>query len=259
MLSGQGVPPQIPLPAGSETVTKVAVPRWPNRFYYLDTARMEVLVADGKGQVLNRYGGWGSGPHALDLPIGLVAAENSVWVLDQAAGKIVRLDSRLNPVAELLLPDTGLPSDFVRDAWQRLWIASEQRPGLAIIDDMGRLVDRIGDGSGSAGLVQHPGLLAADGDAVLVWDPVARELVTIALSGTIARRTALAIPGRVLALAAHAGGVALLTDQAVWRWADGELVRAAENLHGWVDLVAHEGTLLALQPGKGLAPIAAPR
>ena len=247
------------MPPDSETVTKVAVPLWPNRFYYLDTARMEVLVADGKGQVLNRYGGWGSGPHALDLPIGLVAAENSVWVLDQAAGKIVRLDARLNPVAQLLLPDTGLPSHFVRDAWQRLWIASEQRPGLTIIDDTGRLVDRIGDGSGSAGLVQHPGLLAADGESVQVWDPVAHELVTIALSGTIARRTALAIPGLALALVPHAGGVAILTDQAVWRWLDGELFLVAENVHGWVDLVAYEGALLALQPGKGLTPIAAPR
>ena len=235
------------------------MPLWPDRFYYLDTARMEVLAADGKGQVLHRYGGWGSGPHALDLPIGLLAAENSVWVLDQAAGKIVRLDSRLNPVAELPLPGNGLPSHFVRDAWQRLWIASEQRPGLTIIDDTGRLVDRIGDGSGSGGLVQHPGLLVADGESVLVWDPVARELVTVALSGTIARRTALAIPGLVLALAPHAGGVAILTDQAVWRWVDGKLVRSIANGHGWVDLVDHEGTLLALQPGKGLATVASPR
>jgi hypothetical protein len=242
----------IPLPENVSTVARFAVAPWPDRYYYLDDGRMEVIAADGQGRLIARYGGWGAGAQSLDLPVGLAAGENSVWVLDQGLNAIVRLDPQLNLITVVPLPVRGFSHAFIRDAQQRFWIAREQAAGLIMVDDGGFKRGAAGTELSGASMIQQPTLLAADAGGVTVWDESTQELVDIDLSGQVYRRVTLDLASTVLAIGRQGSSVALLTPDSLMRWDGWRLEPVAANAAGWIDLVLQDGRLYLLSAGRGL-------
>ncbi len=201
----------ITLPAPADGLVRVAAAPWSDGFYILDGLRLEVLAFDTHGRLLQRYGGWGTGALSLDLPRDLAVAENSVFVLDQGGHQILRLDSRLNPVAATPLPDDLSPDAFIRDERQRFWVTFENRAGVYLYQDDGTLVDVVADEASGAAAVHHPALLAGSPARVAVWDPADAVVYLFHLSGRLDRR--LPLPGEwpILAMV----------------WADEQLLLAA--------------------------------
>ena len=144
-----------------------------------------MLATDHHDEWEHRYGGWGTGSLALDLPRELRVAENSVFVLDQGGPRILRLDARLNPVAVTLLPEGRMPLSFIRDTQQRFWVAFEHYPGLQLFNDDGILVDEIADESSGSEAVLHPVLMAASQSEIAVWDPIDRTICLFYHSGQL--------------------------------------------------------------------------
>lgn len=190
----------IPLEISSNGLTQVAVPLWDEGFYFLNNLSLEVLVCGANGQLRQRYGGWGAGALSLDLPRSLALAENSVFVLDQGQHRIIRLDTRLNPVSVTPLPSDNLPAAFIRDSRQRFWVAFENQAGLYIYDDRGRLVDVAADEASGSAVILHPDLLAASPTAIAVWDQVDALICLLRLSGQVYRRLLLPSARPIVAL-----------------------------------------------------------
>ena len=234
------------LPSSQSITHAVALEGWTGGYYYLDIDQSEVLYAGHDGKLLARYGGWGGGAQGLDYPVDLVAAENSVWVLDQGAASLVRLDSRLNLVARIALPEGSFPIAFTRDRQQRFWVARDGQPGLQIIDDSGQIVQTVGDGMAGGGIIQRPVFLATGRRAVKVWDAHSNELIEINYSGHIVSRQALALESEVIDLAAMGPVTLLLTSNAVWRLEGTQLERFSGNSNGWLALVTQGRQLLVL-------------
>ncbi len=184
----------IPLEISSNGLSQVEVPLWDDGFYFLNSLSLEVLATDARGQLRQRYGGWGAGASSLDLPRNLALAENSVFVLDQGKHHIIRLDTRLNPVSISPLPSDNLPSAFIRDSRQRFWVAFENQAGLYIYDDKGQLVDVAADEASGSAVILHPDLLAASSTAIAIWDHVDALICLLRLSGQVYQR--LPVPGR---------------------------------------------------------------
>lgn len=235
------------LPFDSPSYAAAAtLPGWPSALYLLDIDRSEIVLLASDGAVQVRYGGWGSGAQGLDYPVALLAAENSIWILDQGAQRILRLDPRLNEVAALILPEGSFPLVFARDSQQRFWVARESEPGLQIIDDAGALLQAVGDGKAGSPIIQRPTRLAPVSDGMLVWDALLLELLRINLSGHIESRQLLDIEGELLDMAHIGGAVLLLTSKALWRLDGRALSRVADN-DGWVALVRRGAEIMALR------------
>ncbi|UCH61730.1 MAG: hypothetical protein JSU77_07895 [Fidelibacterota bacterium] len=189
---------------------QVAAAYWDDGFYLLDDLNLEVLSIDANGQLRQRYGGWGTGVLSLDLPRDLAVAENSIFVLDQDRHQIVRLDSRLNPVATTPLPDDLLPDAFIRDVRQRFWVTFENHAGLHLYYDDGLLVDVVADEASGTAAVLHPSLLAESPTSVAVWDPIDAAICLFHLSGQLDRRLPL-LPERPILAMVWANGFLMLT------------------------------------------------
>lgn len=174
-----------------EGMADFAMPPWGEPCFVLDQLRMEVIAFRADGEVAGRYGGWGTGSMALDFPLSIEAAENSLFVLDQGRRQILRLDPQLNPVAITPLPAEHLPVAFVRDTQQRFWVSFENRAGVLLIDDRGTLLDVIGDERSGGTAVHHPALLAPTAAGTAVWDEVNGSLFLYQLSGRLLRQISL--------------------------------------------------------------------
>jgi hypothetical protein len=198
----------IPLPIPSEGLVKVIAAPWGDNYYFLDELSMEVLATNYRGGLEYRYGGWGTGSMSLDLPRELAVAENSVFVLDQGGPRILRLDTRLNPVAVTPLPEDRVPLTFIRDTRQRFWVAFEHYPGLQLFNDEGNLVDELADESSGSAAILHPVLMAASHLEVAVWDPIDRLICLFYHSGQLRHRFPL--PGLHSVLAMTWAGPILL-------------------------------------------------
>ncbi len=240
---------RLPLPSPTDGLVAVEAAPWDDGFYYLDSRSLEVLAADVTGAVHYRYGGWGSGVDALDLPWALAAAENSVFVLDQGRIQIIRLDSRLNPVAVTPLPDDRLPIDFIRDTRQRFWVIFEHRAGLYLFDDSGGQLDVVADEASGAATVQHPALLTETPTGVAVWDPVAKEVFGFHLSGDLDWRFPIEPGAPLLAMTS--------LDASLFLVAENEIIllnREDRQLHrlphsaGFIDLAVKKPALYGLDP-----------
>ena len=242
--SGQQATFSLPLASRSYSAA-VTLPGWPSTLYLLDMDRSELVLIDSDGALQARYGGWGSGAQGLDYPVALLAAENSIWILDQGTQRILRLDPRLNEVATLLLPEGSFPLAFARDRQQRFWVARDSEPGLQLIDDAGLLLQAVGDGKAGTAIIQRPTHMAPFSDGMLVWDALSLELLRINLSGHIESRQPLEIEGEVLDMAPSGGTVLLLTPNALWRL-DGPALRRVADNDGWVALVRRGEQILAL-------------
>ncbi|MFB0515784.1 MAG: hypothetical protein ACETWG_04160 [Candidatus Neomarinimicrobiota bacterium] len=192
--------PPIPLSLPADGLVQVAAAPWGDGLYFLDGLRLEVLAADAHGRLRQRYGGWGTGALALDLPRDLVVAENSVFVLDQGGQQILRLDARLNPVSTTPLPGDQLPLAFIRDAQQRFWVTFENQAGLYLYADDGTVLDVVADEASGAVAVLHPSLLAASDNRIAVWDPIDAIIYLFHLSGRLDRRLPLQWERPVLAI-----------------------------------------------------------
>lgn len=190
----------IPLPIPNEGLARVSASPWDDRFYLLNELSSEILAANSRGRLEYRFGGWGTGSMALDLPRELLVAENSVFILDQGGFRILRLDARLNPVTVTPLPEERIPLTFIRDSRQRFWVAFENYPGLQLFNDEGLLVDELADESSGSAAVLHPALLAASQSEVAVWDPIDRTICLFYHSGQLHHRLPLPEFQSVLAL-----------------------------------------------------------
>ncbi len=231
----------------SNGLVQVAAAHWDDGFYLLDGLSLEVLSVDAHGRLRQRYGGWGTGVLSLDLPRDLAVAENSVFVLDQGRHQIIRLDTRLNPVATTPLPDDRLPDAFIRDARQRFWVAFENRAGLHLYDDNGLLVDIVADEASGTAAVLHPTLLAQSPTAVAVWDPIDAVICLFHLSGQLDRCLPLQWKRPILAMVWANGFLMLATGEEILQVnpADG---RAAvlPGMTGIIDLAYRSPVLYGL-------------
>ncbi|MCH7858622.1 MAG: hypothetical protein IID14_02865 [Candidatus Marinimicrobia bacterium] len=239
-----------PLPSPADGLVAVKAAPWDDSFYYLDSHNLEILAADIHGTVHYRYGGWGSGVDALDLPWALAVAENSIFVLDQGRNQIIRLDPRLNPVAVTPLPDDRLPIAFVRDIRQRFWVLFEHRAGLYLFDDNGTVLDVVADETSGAAAVYHPTLLTATPTGIAVWDSVAEEVLGFHLSGNFHWRFPIKHGGPFLAMASLDASLFLVTEKEILllNWEDRQL-RLLPHSAGFIDLEVEETELYGLDPG----------
>lgn len=241
---------RLPLPSPADGLVAVKAAPWDDGFYYLDSHNLEVLAADVHGTVHYRYGGWGSGVDALDLPWALAAAENSVFVLDQGRYQIIRLDPRLNPVAVTPLPDDRLPIAFIRDIRQRFWVIFEHRAGLYLFDDNGTVLDVVADEASGAAAVYHPALLTETPTGVAVWDPVAKEVLGFHLSGSLHWRFPIEHGGPFLAMTSLDASIFLVAENEVLLLnREDRQLRRLPNSVGFIDLEVKEPLLYGLDPG----------
>ncbi|UCH11152.1 MAG: hypothetical protein JSU61_04490 [Fidelibacterota bacterium] len=119
----------------------------------------------------------------MDLPVHLIAVENSVFVLDQGRRQILRLDAMLNPVAVTPLPDNRLPLSFCRDVQRRFWVIYENQEGIFVYDETGGLSDIVADRTDGLSLILHPSLIASSPEEIAVWDSIEGTLYIFRLSG----------------------------------------------------------------------------
>lgn len=237
----------VTLPAPADGLVRVAAAPWNDNLYLLDGLRLEVLAVDADGRLLQRYGGWGTGALALDLPRDMAVAENSVFVLDQGGYQILRLDSRLNPVATTPLPEDRLPCSFIRDGRQRFWVIFENLAGLYLYSDDGTLVDVVADEASGTAAVLHPALIAGSYGRVAVWDPVEAVIYLFHLSGQLDRRLPLQREPSVLAMVWIGELLLLATPEGIIQVnpADGQIT-PLPLAHGCVDLAYRSPALFGL-------------
>ncbi len=169
-------------------MTRIAANPLVDTFYLLDDHNLEVIAVGGSGQITGRYGGWGGGAQAFDLPRELLFAENSLFVLDEGKNQIIRLDANLNPVAVTPLPEDRRPLAFARDGQQRFWVLFENVTGAYIFNDDGDRLDIVGDEAGGGSAVLDPYLLGYDNDKLAIWDRDRGELAMFRTSGSLAGR-----------------------------------------------------------------------
>jgi hypothetical protein len=221
----------IPLPQEMTGAIRAAAAPWSSNYYLLDGLQLQIVAISPSGEILYKFGGWGTGTLALDLPVHLIAAANSVFVLDQGKRQILRLDAMLNPVAYTPLPDEQLPLSFCRDVQRRFWVIYENQEGIFIYDEAGNLLDRIADRTDGLALILNPTLIASSPEAVAVWDSIDDMLYLFRLSGQFMEKRSL--PGNPSLKAMV--------------WQDGQLVLSTGD------------QLLALYPFQtAIVPVASP-
>lgn len=173
----------IELPPQLTGVVRVAAAAWSANYYLLDELLLQIIAVSPRGEILHKYGGWGTGTLALDLPVQLDAVENSVFVLDQGQRQILCLDAMLNPVSVTPLPNDRLPLSFCRDVQRRFWVIYEDQGGIFVYDEIGGPIDRIADRTDGLAPVLHPSLIACTVNMVAVWDSIEDMLYLFSLSG----------------------------------------------------------------------------
>ena len=172
-------------------------------------------AVDAAGLVRFRYGGWGTGPEALDMAIALDAGENSIFVLDQGRRSIIWLDLQLNRIAETQLPQDDEPVGFVRDSRRQFWIIMEGRPGLHLFDDQGALLTVIGDQTSGDDGILAPLLIAAYDGLMAVWDDHRQAVCLLSESGAVERWLPIGEVVRPIDLAFTGNAIYILTDEGV--------------------------------------------
>ena len=203
---------RIPLPFPVDGLTKVAATPWGDRFYLLDQQNLEVLAVDRSGTVTGRFGGWGSGPQSLDLPLDILFAENSLFILDEGQRKILRLDAGLNPVAATPLTIDRRPLAFTRDSQQRFWVLFENMAGALVISDDGSRLDLVGDEAGGTSMVLDPAHIARGRHRLAIWDRSAAEVVIFKSSGALMERWPFPSSSELRDLVLLDGTIVLLTE-----------------------------------------------
>ncbi len=203
---------RIPLPFPVDGLTRLAATPWGDRFYLLDEQNLEVLAVNRSGVVTGRFGGWGSGPQALDLPRDILFAENSLFILDEGQRRILRLDAGLNPVAATPLAIDRRPLAFTRDSQQRFWVLFENMAGAVVLSDDGSRLDVVGDEAGGAAMVLDPTHIARGRHRLAIWERSAAEVVIFKTSGALMERLPLPAPSQLWDLVLFDGTIVLFTE-----------------------------------------------
>ncbi len=203
---------RIPLAFPVDGLTRLAATPWGDRFYLLDEQNLEVLAVDRSGTVTGRFGGWGSGPQALDLPRDILFAENSLFILDEGQRRILRLDMGLNPVAATPLTIDRRPLAFTRDSQQRFWVLFENMAGALVLSDDGSRLDLVGDEAGGNALVLDPTHIAQGRHRLAIWERSTAEVVIFKSSGALMERLPFPGPSQLRDLVLFDGTIVLLTE-----------------------------------------------
>lgn len=232
---------EITLPANG--ISSIVASPWDDLIYALDSENMEVLALSPEGSIVYRYGGWGSGTQALDTPVAILAAENSVFVIDQGNRKIVRLDARLNPVSITPLPSDDWPLDFARDNQQRFWVIYEGVPGIRILNEAGAEVDVLGDANSGAHAMIQPQIISYSGSIMAVYDADAHVVQLLSMSGRSTASYTNLPHGRPLNLAILDGEPWVLSGAAI-----SNLVTGQQLIGDFINFAVESRRIYALRP-----------
>lgn len=232
---------EITLPANG--ISFIVPSPWDDLFYALDGENMEVLALSAEGSIVYRYGGWGSGIQALDTPVAILAAENSVFVIDQGNRNIVRLDARLNPVSITPLPSDDWPLDFARDNQQRFWVIYEGVPGIQILNEAGAEIDILSDANSGGHAMIQPQIISFSGSIMAVYDADAHHVQLLSLSGNRMVSYTNLPHGRLVNLEMLDGEPWVLTGAAIANLATGQQLTG-----DFINFAVESRRLVALRP-----------
>ncbi|MFC1484043.1 hypothetical protein ACFL5M_01030 [Candidatus Neomarinimicrobiota bacterium] len=240
---------RIQLPRQLAGIGKVAAAAWSSNFYLLDELQLQIIAVSPRGEILYKYGGWGTGTLSLDLPVHLIAVENSVFVLDQGQRQILRLDAMLNPVAVAPLPDDRLPLSFCRDVQRRFWVIYENQAGIFVYDEAGGLIDIVADRTDGLAVILHPSLIASSHQGIAVWDSIEGTLYIFRLSGQFVGKRSLTDDQAPIAMV-WVGGQLLLTtgDQLLVLPSLEAMITPVAGTSNLVDLTTRPPELIGLDP-----------
>jgi hypothetical protein len=237
----------------------VAAAPWSSNLYLLDELQLQIIAVSPLGEILYKYGGWGTGTLSLDYPVHLIAIENSVFVLDQGQWQILRLDAMLNPVAVTPLPDYGLPLSFCRDVQRRFWVIYENQTGIFIYDEAGGLIDVVADRTDGIAVILHPTLMASSPEGIAVWDAVEGALYIFRLSGQFVGKRPLIDDQAPIAMVWERGQLLLTTgDQLLVLPSLEAVITPVAGTSNLVDLTARSPQIIGLDP-SGVLRVFRPR
>jgi hypothetical protein len=227
----------------------VAAAPWSTNFYLLDELQLQIIAVSPRSEILYKYGGWGTGTLSLDLPVHLIAVENSVFVLDQGQRQILRLDAMLNPVAVTPLPDDRLPLSFCRDVQRRFWVIYENQAGIFVYDEAGGLIDIVADRTDGLAVLLHPSLITSSHQGIAVWDSIEGTLYIFRLSGQFVGKRLLADDQAPIAMVWVGGQLLLTTGNQLLALPSLEaMITPVAGTSNLVDLTTRPPQLIGLDP-----------
>ncbi len=234
-------------------LTAILATDYPDRLYIIDGAELEVQSINPGGQILHRYGGWGSGSEALDLPLALFARENTIFVLDQGRPAIVWLDFQLHQVGDTRLPQYLEPIGFVRNNQRQFWVIIQGRPGLHLYDDHGTLLTVIGDQASGDDAIFAPQMITSGNGKLLVWDDHRQAVCMLNVAGAVEAWLQFDNLASPYDLVFADNTILLLTDDAIVTWAVESGLRHVHaldqplihifNIEGQVFTISSEGEI----------------
>jgi DNA-binding beta-propeller fold protein YncE len=141
------------------------------RICVTDVGRRAVFVFDERA---GRLAVWEQADeHATFMaPIGVAAGANGeLLVADSALGRVVRLGRDGAPLGSIGKGALGRPTGVARDAARgRIYVADTAAHDIAVFDDAGRLLQRLGRRGVAAGEYNAPTFLAFAGGRLVVSD-----------------------------------------------------------------------------------------
>ncbi len=213
------------------------------RVYVTDPGRQSIFVFD---EVLGEMMVWDERNLDISLPspIGVVHAQDAVWVTDSELGLVYQLSPNGDLIKRFGASELARPTGISYDAaGQRLFVSDTAAGAIKIFDLQGNLVDTWGVAGSGAGGFNRPTYLAYRNGRLYVADSLNARVQILDQSGrflqSVGRR------GLYVGNFSRPKGIALDSDGNIY---------VAESYYDHVLIYDPEGRLLMAIGGSGPAP-----
>lgn len=210
------------------------------RLYVTDPGQRSIFVFD---ENLGEFSVWNerSLDVALPSPIGIVHAEDSLWVTDAELGLVYRLSQAGEVIGrfghERLVRPTGIGFDAARG---RLFVSDTAAGDIKLFDSGGRLLDTWGRAGSGPGEFNRPTYLAYRGGRLYVVDSLNARVQILDADGRFVRE--LGRRGLYVGNFSRPKGIALDSDGNIY---------VSESYYDYLLVYDGEGRLLLSIGGSG--------